>query len=179
MNIDKLERKQIAKEIDNIIQNGFNIDYSHDEDLLKNFNYSWDDLNKLKEDLGNRIIEFMAQVNTIITNPDIINNLGDKKQHFNKVVELFFSDINNFSHKVRELRVQHEHLTGHIDNLNDFNKYNRIAIQYHFLFSELATLLSPTLADLMATIAEVVPVKVDQAVNIPEEQKTQEGEKHE
>ena len=179
MDANKLERKQIAKEIDNVIQHGFNIDNSHDEDLLKNSDYNWDDLNKLKEDLGNQIIEFMAQVNAVITNRDIITNLGDKMQHFNKVTELFFSDINNFSFKVREIRVQHEHLTGHIDNLNDFNNYNRIAIQYQSLFSELATLLSPTLADLMATIAEIVPVKVNQAVNTPEEQETQEGEKHE
>ena len=179
MDANKLERKQIAKEINNVIENGFNIDASHDEDFLKTAGYSWDDLNKLKEELGGKIIEFMGQVNAIITNRDIIANLGDKAQHFNKVTELFFSDINNFSFKVRDIRVQHEQLTGHIDNLNDFNNYNRIAIQYQSLFSELATLLSPTLADLVMTVSEIVPVNVNQAVDTPEDQETQEGQNHE
>lgn len=167
MDANKLERKQIAKEIDNVIQNGFNIDSSHDEDFLKTSTYTWDDLNQLKQDLGNQIVEFIGQVNTVITNRDIIANLGDKTAHFNKVVELFFSDINNFSFKVKDIRVQHEHLSGHIDNLNDFNNYNRIAIQYQSLFSELATLISPTLADMMLTVSEVVSVNMNQAVNEP------------
>ncbi len=176
MDANKLERKQITKEIDNVIKNGFNIDSSHDEDFLKTAQYSWDDLNKLKEDLGSQIIEFMGQVNVIITNRDIIANLGDNLEHFNKVVELFFADINNFSFKVKDIRVQHDGRTGHIDNLNDFNNYNRIAIQYQSLFGELATLMSPTLADLMLTISEVVPVNMNQAVIEPT---VQEGEKHE
>lgn len=169
MDANKLERKQIVKEIDNVIQNGFNIDASHDEDLLKTAQYNWDDLNKLKEDLGLQIIGFINQVQTVITNPAVIHNLGDKAAQFNKVIELFFSDINNFSLKVKEIRVQHEHLTGHVDNINDFNNYNRIAIQYQSLFSELVTLVSPTLADMMMTIAEIVPVNVNQAVVDPQQ----------
>lgn len=167
MDANKLERKQIVKELDNVIQNGFTIDSSHDEDFLKTSTYTWDDLNQLKQDLGNQIVEFIGQVNTIITNPDIIANLGAQSAHFNKIVELFFADINNFSFKVKDIRVLHEHLTGHIDNLNDFNNYNRIAIQYQSLFSELATLISPTLADMMLTVSQVVPVNMNEAVNEP------------
>lgn len=170
MDANKLERKQIAKEIDNIIQSGFNIDDSHDEELLQSSNYTWDDLDKLKTDLGNQIIEFIGMVNTVITNQAIISNLGDKTKHFDKTVSLFFSDINNFSLKIRDIRVQHEGKTGHINNLNEFNQYNRIAIQYQSLFSELTTLISPILADIMMTIADIVPVKVDEAVNDPQQQ---------
>lgn len=176
MDANKLERKQIVKELDSAIQNGFNIDASHDEELLQSSQYNWDDLNTLKTDLGNQIIQFMGQVNMVITNPAVINNLGDRAKHFEKTVELFFADINNFSLKVRDIRVQHEEKTGHIDNLNDFNQYNRIAIQYQSLFSELATLVSPTLADIMMTIADIVPVKVGEAVVEPQQQ---EGAAHE
>lgn len=176
MDANKLERKQIAREIDNVIQNGFNIDASHDGDLLKGENYNWDDLNKLKEDLGNQVLEFIGQVNSVITNPAVIKNLGDKGPQFQKAVELFFADINNFSFKVKEIRGQHESRSGHIDDLNDFNLYNRVAIQYQSLFSELATLVSPTLADIMMTIAEIVPVNVNEAVG---EHKQQEGAAHE
>lgn len=179
MDANKLERKQIAKEIDNVVQNGFKIDASHDVDFLQTTEYNWEDLNKLKEDLGNQIIEFIAQVNSVITNPEIIRNLGNKAEQFNKVVELFFSDVSNFSLKVKEIRVQHEHLIGRILDLNDFNNYNRFAIQYQSLFSELATLLSPTLADLMLTIAEIIPVNVNQAIVDPENKVVEESADHE
>lgn len=153
--INKLEQKQITKEINKVLNQGFKINVQSDEDFLKTCDYKWEDLDKLKEDLGASIIEFIKQVNTIITTPEIINNLGDKKSHFNKVVNLFFSDINEFSHKVKEIRLKHENMSGPIKNINDFDNYNRIAIQYHSLFSELATLITPTLSDLMLTISEI------------------------
>lgn len=153
---DKLEKKQITKEINKALSSGFNINTETDEEFLRKSKYNWDDLNKLKDDLGFSIIDFIGQVNVAITNPDIINNLGNQKEHFNKVVNLFFSDINDFSHKVKTIRTEHEHLSGHINNINEFNNYNRIAIQYQALFSELATLITPTLSDLMLTINEVV-----------------------
>lgn len=172
MNADKLEKKQVVKEIENAIQTGFRIDTSHDEDFLKTSEYCWEDLNKLKEDLGTQIVQFIGQVQEVITNPAIIQNLGEKTQHFNKVVELFFADINNFSFKVKDIRVLHEHLSGRIESMTDFNNYNRIAIQYQSLFSELATLITPTLADLMMTVTEIVPVNVAQSTTaVSEEQK--------
>jgi len=164
MEISKLKKKQIVREIDNVIQNDFNIDISNDEDFLRSSQYNWDDLNKLKTDLGIQIVEFINQVNTVITNPDVVNNLNSNAKQFEKTIGLFFSDINNFSLKVRDIRVQHEHKTGHIDNINDFNQYNRIAIQYQSLFSELAILVSPALADLMMIIADIIPMQVDRAV---------------
>lgn len=164
---NKLEQKQISKEINKVLNTGFKINTDSDEEFLKTSNFNWDDLNKLKEDLGKNILEFIFQVNEIITNKDIINNLKDQKEHFEKVVSLFFSDINDFSAKVKTIREQHEHLSGHINNINDFNNYNRIAIQYQSMFSELATLITPTLSDLMITINDVVseqkgPLTIDQ-----------------
>jgi hypothetical protein len=162
---NKLEQKLITKEINKALSSGFNINTESDEDFLSKSTYNWDDLNKLKEELGISILEFIGQVNCAITNPDIINNLGDQKDHFNKVVNLFFSDINTFSHKVKDIRVVHEHLSGHINNINDFNNYNRIAIQYQALFSELATLITPTLSDLMLTINDVVKPTGPETIN--------------
>lgn len=166
-----LEQKQITKEINKALNSGFKINTESDEDFLKNSNYSWDDLNNLKEDLGKNILEFVFRVNEIIQNKDIVNNLNDKKEHFDKLISLFFSDINNFSLSVKNLRKQHEHLSGHINNINDFNVYNRIAIQYQSLFSELATLITPTLSDLMLTITDVASEQKSSLTNIVSEQK--------
>lgn len=150
-----LEQKQITKEINKALTSGFHINTDADEDFLKDSNFNWDDLVKLKEELGTSIIQFIGQVQSVITNVDIINNLGDQKAHFDKVVSLFFSDINEFSHRVKNIRTEHEHLSGHISNINDFNKYNRIAIEYQSMFSDLATLMTPTLSDIMLTVNEV------------------------
>lgn len=176
MENQKFAKRGVTKAIEQFVNDGMQIDASHDQDFLSSSQYSWDDLNKLKEDLGMQIIEFIGQVQSIIANPAVISNLGDKSTQFQKSIELFFADINNFSLKVPEIRLQHENRTGHIDNLNDFNLYNRLAIQYQALFTELATLVSPTLADIMLTIADIVPVKVDEAVAQTQQQ---EGAVHE
>lgn len=151
------EKKKINKEIDKAINEGFSIDTSDDASFLKDKEYSWDDLNRLKTELGNSVLDFVGQVNTIITNRTVIYNLGDKKHHFEKLINIFFTDINNFSNKVKDLRVQHEHRTGHVNDINEFNLYNRLAIQYHALFTELSALITPTLSDILLTISETVP----------------------
>lgn len=151
-----LKQKQITKEVNKALTNGFSINTESDEEFLKNSNFSWDDLNTLKDELGKNILEFVVNVTSIINNKEIINNLNDKRDYFNKLVALFFSDINDFSNKIKSLREQHEHLTGHINNINDFNIYNRIAINYQALFSELATLITPIISDIILTVSELV-----------------------
>lgn len=150
-----LEKKKIAKEIDNALIGNMTLNGLSEEEALRLQNYSWDDLNKLKDDLAARIIDFLGQVNAIVTNLDIIRNLGDKKEHFNKLVNLFFSDINTFSKKVAELRVLHETKFNQISDLEEFDMYNRIAIMYQSLFSELATLITPTLSEIVLLISDV------------------------
>ena len=160
------KQKKITREINDVLSKDFEIDTSADGEILRDKDFSWDDLNKLKEELGQSVIQFVAQVNRIITNPEIVNNLGDKRDHFNKVVALFFNDINNFSNKIRELREQHENRSGPVKDINEFNIYNRIAISYHSLFVELTTLVTPTLSDIMLTVSEVTnSTVIDQPVN--------------
>ena len=152
------QKKQINNEIERAINSGFSIDTSNDQNFLTDSTYQWDDLNNLKDSLGNSVLEFMGQVNTIITNPEVIANLGERKNHFNQLINIFFSDISEFSHKVKHLREQHEHLTGRITDINQFNAYNRIAIQYQALYTELHALITPTLSDLVVTISEIIPM---------------------
>lgn len=164
--MSEFTQKPLAKEIEKIVNNNFHVDTSNDQDLLNLHQYSWDDLEALKTDLGNSILQFIGQVNSVITNPDIINNLGEHRDHFNKIVSIFFSDINEFSNKVKAIRLQHEGKTGKILDLNEFNIYNRLTIQYHALITELTTLITPTLSDLMLTIAEITQEVKDKENNI-------------
>jgi hypothetical protein len=154
-----LKPKQITSAVNSALASGFQINTDGDSAYLADKNYSWNDLVQLKNELGNSILEFVGQVNMIITNPDIINNLGAKKTHFERVVQVFFADVGAFSNKVATLRAEHEHLSGAVTDISQFNLYNRVAITYHSLFTELQTLVTPTLSDLVLTVSELnIPV---------------------
>lgn len=149
-----LQQKQLTKAINKVIKDDFKVNTTDDESILENSNFSWDDLTKLKEELGNHILDFVAQVNSTVTNQAVINSLKDQLPYFNKLVMVFFSDINDFSGKVKTLREQHEGKTGPINNITEFDTYNRIAIMYQSYFTELTALVAPTLSDLVLVIAE-------------------------
>lgn len=150
-----LKPKQITSAVNSALASGFQINTQGDGEYLEGKDYSWNDLVQLKEELGNSILEFVGQVNNIILNPQILAHLGDKKAHFERVVAVFFSDVSNFSNQVKALREQHEHLTGPVTDINQFNLYNRLAITYHSLFSELQVLVTPTLSDIVLTVSEL------------------------
>ena len=150
-----LQKKNLSSEIDRIVSNGMNANFEVAPQPIQDVDFTWDDLNTLKNDLGNTIIGFMGEITKILGNSEVISKLGDKTEHFQKLVKVFFDDLNTFSEKVKELRVQHETRTGKITNLDDFNLYNRLAITYHSLYNELVMLMSPTLSDLVLTISEV------------------------
>ena len=160
-----IEKKKMVTEIDRALATGFQINTQGDEAFLSDKAYSWDDLIQLKEELGNSVVQFVGQVSVIIINPEVQAQLGNKRQHFERVVEVFFNDINCFSNKVKELRSQHEHMSGHINDINQFNQYNRIAITYHSMFTELQMLITPTLSDIMLTGSEIIPTNTQTATN--------------
>jgi hypothetical protein len=160
----KLKEKKLSTEINKALNDNFRINTTNDASYLADKSYSWDDLNQLKAELAHNIVEFMGQVQAIVANPDIIANLGDKKEHFEKVVNVFFVDLNSFSGKVKELREQHEHMSGPVLDINQFSVYNRLAISYHALFTELQTLMTPTLSDIVLTVSSLVfPVQAQPA----------------
>ena len=166
-----LKKKKLSSDIGKMLDGELTIDTSDDASFLENNKYNWSELDGLKESLGANLLEFVQEVYTVINNPEVQANLGDKRGHFEHVVNIFFSDVNQFSHKVKALRLTHEGKSGPIVSLEEFNQYNRTAIQYHSLFSELNTLVTPTLADLVLTISEIVP-------NKPAQEETPQGEKN-
>jgi len=150
-----LKKSKSNLEIEKAINEGFTVNTDNDLDLLGKQNYNWDDLNKLKDELGQSILEFVFQVNSIITNKDVIDNLGNRAEDFNKTVNLFFTDVNYLSNRVKELRAEHEHRSGPITDFNDFSGYNKVAFSYQYLFSEFNSLITPTISDLVLTVAEI------------------------
>lgn len=158
-------RKSIVnKAVTEAINEHFSVDTSGDEAFLKDEKHTWDDLNTLKDELGSQVLYFMREMKDIVENPDVVNSLGDLKPRFEQDVGTFFSDLNDFSAKVKELRVQHESKTGPITTLVDFNLYNRLSIGYNSLFMELIAFTSPTMASIVLTIHQASTAGKSQSV---------------
>lgn len=172
-----LEKKKLAKVVKGVVDNDeLIIDIEDDETFLANNPVSWDDLNTLKNDLGNTIMEFVSEIKSTVENPQIVNNLGERKGEFEKLITLFFSDINEFSLQVKNIRSEHEQHTGRITTLEDYNTYNRLAITYHNLYMELISLTSPTMSAIVLLISDITndngkDVKVEQEETTQEEVK--------
>lgn len=155
-NVVNLKPKKISTAVNKAVSSGFQVDTSGDEELFKDNNCSWDDLNKLKEEVGNSLMTFVFQVKQLAENPSILSTLGDKLDEFTGTVKVFFNDVTAFSDKIKDLRAKHEHLSGPITDMDSFDNYNRVTMEYHGLCNELTVLLTPTMAQLILLSSEAI-----------------------
>lgn len=149
------KKKKLSSNVENISKGEMTIDTSGDEDLMKEEEYSWDELSKLKEDLASKVVGFMMDMERTIKEPLVIDNLGSREDEFVKTTEIFFRDMDNFSKKVKANRLLHEDKFGKVKDLDELNLYNRCSMGYHTLFTELAALVTPTLGKIMVIISEI------------------------
>ena len=152
----ELKKNPLAVAVQSTIKNDIAIDTSGDEDFMEGQTYSWDELNTLKSELASAVMDFTNSVVEIVRNPFVTSGcLGEDQSRFDSTVKTFFSDINHFSNQVKELRQEHEHLSGPITDITGFNVYNRVSITYHNLFTELNALAAPSLSNLIILLTEV------------------------
>ena len=117
----------------------------------------WDTLTALKNELGNAMITFCVQVQTIATNPEIRNKLGDRLGEFEKLEKTFQHDIDRFGSQIQSLRSLYEDKKGMIDNLDDYGLYQRVWIEYNNTMMELHSLMGPTITSMFLIINQVMP----------------------
>lgn len=157
--IDKLNPLAVAVHT-NGSQQDFTIDTSGDEDFLKKENFNWDDIEKFRSEVAEATMGFVTEIAGLVSNPAIVNNLGELKDHFNQTAGQFFEDMEDFSKKVSKIRKRHESLSGPVTSVDDYTTYNRLALEYNTLFEELTTLVAPTMGELIVTAASVIPASV-------------------
>lgn len=163
-------KKKLAQAVENVVNDEeVIIDLEDDESFLAKNPVDWDDLNKLKDDLGSTIMNFVFEIKSTIENPQVVNNLGERAPEFQKLVKLFFSDINSFSNQVKSTRLEHETREGRITSLEDYNTYNRLAITYHNLYMELVSLTSPTMSAIVLLISDITAA-MDEALRLEAEE---------
>ncbi len=146
---------KVSKDYDRII-----VDITEDEKLIRESNFNWDELLQLKQELSDRIMDFVGQVSNCALNPNFTTRLGNRTEEFQKVVVLFFEDVKNFSVDVAAVNKEHEGKSGPVTTMADYDLYNRVSINYHALFNNLTTLVTPTLSELMFIINDTMPVQV-------------------
>lgn len=151
-----LKRKPLAVSVGNQVAT-MQIDTTGDNDLFEQEDFIWDDLIKLKDDIASEVIKFSIHLHEAVSRPDVMSNLGDMKDEFEQTVMIYGKDIQNFSNKVKAVFSQHEHKTGKVTDMDDYNLYNRLSIEYQAMYCELIDLMNPTLSKLMILIAEIVP----------------------
>ena len=163
-------KKKLAQAVENVVNDEeVIIDLEDDESFLAKNPVDWDDLNRLKDDLGSTIMNFVFEIKSTIENPQVVNNLGERAPEFQKLVKLFFSDINSFSNQVKSTRLEHETREGRITSLEDYNTYNRLAITYHNLYMELVSLTSPTMSAIVLLISDITAA-MDEALRLEAEE---------
>ena len=142
---------------------GLTVDTSGDAQTLNSNKECWDDLSVLKNDLATTLLQFVVEIESAVTSPEILNALGADRHEFDKTVNVFYSDINRFTEQIQSLRSQHEHFSGGIDSMDDLNLFTRLSMSYQTLQIELHSLLGPTMANIILILHQALPSKI--AVN--------------
>lgn len=152
---------------------GMSINTSNDGVTLSALTETWDELNELKNTIAHGILQFVGQIEEITGHEQIVANLGVYRQEFDRLLNVFYTDLDGFTRKIQELRAEHETRTGRIQSMDDLNIYNRLAMEYQALNSQLMTLLAPTITSLVIVVNDTVPTQQPATApvgNMPNEQ---------
>lgn len=147
MNDQLPQVKALNKEINKIVNNNFQV-VTDDTAIENNITSTWDDLISLKNSIAEQIMQFVGSVQAISSNAQLIALIEDK-EHFNKLLRVFFQDVNDYTAKFKDLRLQHEHRTGKISSIEEFEQFNKLAFTYYALSEELLTVITPVVTDII------------------------------
>lgn len=135
--------------------NQINIDTSGDDAFLQTLPETWDDLNAMKDEMANSVLEFVSQVEEVSRQNVVMENLGSRKLEFERLQDVFYTDIDGFTKTVEQLRSQHENRSGRITTMEELNLYNALGMEYAVLNQKLMTLIAPTITSIILLVNEV------------------------
>lgn len=154
------ELRAVAREVNKLVDNSFSVNTEEDDkasiDAIK---VVWGDLTALKDELASQVLNLVHNVTSISANPEITQHLAHP-ENFSRLVQVFFQDVNEYSSKVKELRSKHEHRTGKILSIAEFEEYNKLAVEYYGLSEELIHVLAPTVTEIVLMSNHDVTAKI-------------------
>lgn len=138
-------------------QTALSVNTDGDANLLSTLTETWDQLQEMKNQMASSVLEFVGHVEEITNSPQIMQNLGVHKGEFDKLLRVFYTDIDGFTRKMQEVRLQHDTRTGRIASMEELSLYNHLAMEYATLNQQLMTLIGPTIGSMMVLINETIP----------------------
>lgn len=155
MSEGKFKKKSLVGAVEEI-NSGIVIDETDDLSYLEKENFRWEDLEMLRTEIGTALASFSSQIYASVVNEQLISNLGERREEFDRTINLLISDIQEFSKKVSRLSNAHKGKEGKICNLEEYGIYNRCSMEYNSSFIELTQLVTPSISKLMLLTAEVI-----------------------
>lgn len=152
-----MKQTSISRAVEAVVNDSIRVNTASHNEILNNLTETWEDLQNVKNTIASGVLDFVTQVESITQQQVIMANLGQHEAEFRRLENVFYTDLNGFTLKIQELRVEHEHRTGAITSLDDLNTYNRLAVEYSALNSQLLTLIGPTITSMIILVNEVVP----------------------
>jgi len=119
---------------------------------------TWEELNEIKDTIANGVLEFVGSGEIIRQTPEITQSLGDKTAEFEKLLNLFYTDIDQFTKRMQTLIAEHDGKTGVLTTIEELHLFSSLSAQYLSLGDQLTVLIGPTVGQLMLLINDAVPV---------------------
>lgn len=156
-----MKRTVTALAASQFVQNSSPTPYD-DQNPLNSLTEGWDDLTAMKNEIAGAVLTFVMQVESVSKQKVVIDNLGVHLQEFQKLQNVFYTDLDGFTKKMEQLRPMHEHRTGPITSMEDLNVYNELAMEYTLLNSQLMTLIAPTITSIILLVDQATAPLIQQ-----------------
>lgn len=154
------EVKAITREINKLADHNFTVNQTEEDfSTAEKIKVTWEDLLALKDELSSQVINLVYNVTSIVENKQILDTIVNKA-NFSKLVEVFFGDVGEYSTRVKNLRAKHESRTGKIMSVQEFEEYNKLAVEYYSLSEELIHVLAPTVTEIIIMSNADVAAKI-------------------
>ena len=158
---EKTVKKTMISSAVNRAVNEVYVDKSGDAAFLAQAGEGWDDLTNLKNELATSMLTFMAEIESILHKPELLSMLGSNREEFDRLMNVFWADIDRFSKTMQTLRNQHENRSGALKSMEELNEFTRLSMQYQTLQVEMNSLLAPTMGSIVLILHEAVPQRLE------------------
>lgn len=154
------EVNTLTREINKLADNNFTVNNTEEDfSTREKIKVTWEDLQALKDELSSQVINLVYNVTSIVENKQILDSIASK-ENFSKLVKVFFEDVAEYSAKVKVIRSKHECKTGKVLTVEEFEEYNKLAVEYYGLSEELIHVLAPTVTEIIIMSNADVAAKI-------------------
>lgn len=135
--------------------NSMEIDRSGDQELLKDSNLNWNDLNDLNKKLVEETAIVANEMVKLASFKEVKELMSDEdRKKFSNNLKQFSNDYGTFMGKIEEISEKHKDKEGPLVKIDEFVDYNNSAMEYHEAHSNWMTLCMPAVTTMTVIATE-------------------------